>query len=843
MAASGTVGILRALLTADASSFQKTMKQSADAATGFGKSVNQLGTTATKVGGQLNRLEASFRGDKLLSTANNLTRAITNLGGASRLTAQEQEKVNRQLTVAIEKYRVMGQQAPKAMIDLEAATRKTGTAAGFLNTQMVAIGSAIGSFVGNLATRGISAVVNLGTAALESAGQIADMSKRLGISAQAVQGFQFAAEQSGTTIDAFGTAINKLNIHLAEGNKSTIGALEGLGLELTKLRQMKPEDAFLAVADALAEISDPMERARLGAELLGKGFADISPAIQNDLRKIAASASKMSDETVEALDKAGDALDQLKRDATIVAGSVVGFFYSMGSAALDFAAKATEAKTKGQEFEEVAARIRQSQSTPDLPAAPGLPTLPALGGGTHREATAQEIAQTERQAEALSRAAAAQQKWNEARAKEREAIEAASQGMTYWLAGMKTAPAAIESIGSSLTSDFLPAMQMSTDAVMAFATQGQDSLLKFEKTIVSQNVSGASKQLLTFWRDELPDVAKDAFEGMTRGMSYAMADMLTFTQGFKDGFLNIWRSIQAAFSNILASMLQEFISGFLKRMFAAMAGRSAAGGIGGGLIGGGLGSLFGGGAASAAAFGAAPAVGTAAGAAGMASLGWTVGAPTTAAGGGMAAAMAAFATNPFTIAAAGGLALGLGIWKKGWFRGGQEGIAVNPARDRFLRQFGPPGTGEGSGFHTLAALLTQLTGQPGGGALFAALTSADTMKEFTSASTRILTLLQRKGVAVPAPSGAGRIAPPANPLPALAAATRSASAAPVPVATVATPVPGAGGLASAPVTMNVTIQAWDRADMADAFRTEIIPRFKDALQFNQSGLRTAVAGV
>jgi hypothetical protein len=31
--------------------------------------------------------------------------------------------------------------------------------------------------------------------------------------------------------------------------------------------------------------------------------------------------------------------------------------------------------------------------------------------------------------------------------------------------------------------------------------------------------------------------------------------------------------------------------------------------------------------------------------------------------------------------------------------------------------------------------------------------------------------------------------------------------------------------------------------MADAFRTEIIPRFKDALQFNQSGLRTAVAGV
>src|SRR5262245_16061948 len=105
MPASGTVGILRALLTADASAYQKTMKSSAEATRPVGSSVAKVGDTAQKVTPQLTRMEKAFAGDKLLYSANNLTRAITNIGGASKLTAQEQEKVNRQLTTAIEKYR------------------------------------------------------------------------------------------------------------------------------------------------------------------------------------------------------------------------------------------------------------------------------------------------------------------------------------------------------------------------------------------------------------------------------------------------------------------------------------------------------------------------------------------------------------------------------------------------------------------------------------------------------------------------------------------------------------------------------------------------------------------
>ena len=50
-----------------------------------------------------------------------MTKAITEIGGATALTAKEQAQVNAKLAEAIEKYKVLGQVAPKEMQDLEKA--------------------------------------------------------------------------------------------------------------------------------------------------------------------------------------------------------------------------------------------------------------------------------------------------------------------------------------------------------------------------------------------------------------------------------------------------------------------------------------------------------------------------------------------------------------------------------------------------------------------------------------------------------------------------------------------------------------------------------------------------
>lgn len=101
-----------------------------------------------------------------------------------------------------------------------------------------------------------------------------------------------------------------------------------------------------------------------------------------------------------------------------------------------------------------------------------------------------------------------------------------------------------------------------------------------------------------------------------------------------------------------------------------------------------------------------------------------------------------------------GSLLSFGIEKLGGalgnlFSGGEEAKVVNPARDQFLSQFGGAGTGAGSGFGALAARLTDITGQHGGGQLFQALTSADTDAEFQSAKGGIEeTLAQHGGITI-----------------------------------------------------------------------------------------------
>jgi hypothetical protein len=110
-------------------------------------------------------------------------------------------------------------------------------------------------------------------------------------------------------------------------------------------------------------------------------------------------------------------------------------------------------------------------------------------------------------------------------------------------------------------------------------------------------------------------------------------------------------------------------------------------------------------------------------------------------------ATAAAATGVGAIAAV----LAWGIAQQGWFRGGEEALHVNPARDEFFAQFArlDPQAG-GSGFRGLAWLLHELGLQDELGArygtvdqpvaadrLHAALRAADTRAAFQAATDAI----------------------------------------------------------------------------------------------------------
>jgi hypothetical protein len=91
----------------------------------------------------------------------------------------------------------------------------------------------------------------------------------------------------------------------------------------------------------------------------------------------------------------------------------------------------------------------------------------------------------------------------------------------------------------------------------------------------------------------------------------------------------------------------------------------------------------------------------------------------------------------------------------GWVGGGEEGTQVNPARNQFLSQFGPAGTGEGSGFWNLGLALEGAVGFSQAQALHQAMQAADTMAEFNAAIAAINAALGGGGGGAPSFPGGG----------------------------------------------------------------------------------------
>ena len=109
---------------------------------------------------------------------------------------------------------------------------------------------------------------------------IDDMSQRTGASAEALSQLAYAAGQSGTDIGTVEKSIRKLGktvTEAADGSQGAADALSAIGLSAAELSTMTPEQQLQAVADGLANITDPGEKAARAMDILGKSGADMIP--------------------------------------------------------------------------------------------------------------------------------------------------------------------------------------------------------------------------------------------------------------------------------------------------------------------------------------------------------------------------------------------------------------------------------------------------------------------------------------------------------------------------------------------------------------------------------------
>ncbi len=193
----------------------------------------------------------------------------------------------------------------KRMREMEARAKKFGVVAG-----AAAAGAAVA----------ISAGVK---SAIDYADQLNDMNQRLGVSAEALSGWAYAAKQSGTDIDALGIGLKKLAKNMAEAldPRGQQGKLfEALGVSVVdaqgKLRDV--ESVLPEIASKFKELDNATQESALAMDLFGKSGTDLLEFLNNGGDGIASLRDRarelgveLDGNTLQSADKFNDTLGDI----------------------------------------------------------------------------------------------------------------------------------------------------------------------------------------------------------------------------------------------------------------------------------------------------------------------------------------------------------------------------------------------------------------------------------------------------------------------------------------------------------------------------------------------------
>lgn len=165
-----------------------------------------------------------------------------------------------------------------------------------------------------------------------------DVADRTGVAASKLSELSFAANQSGTSIGAVEKGLNKMAKVLYsadEESKNAVDSLGDLGLNIKALRDMKPDQQFEAIADALSRVEDPSKRSALAMQIFGGAGAELLPLLAGGSKGLADMAAEahrlgvaLDDDAIEAAAGLDDAMvafwDTVKGVTVSIGAAVAG---------------------------------------------------------------------------------------------------------------------------------------------------------------------------------------------------------------------------------------------------------------------------------------------------------------------------------------------------------------------------------------------------------------------------------------------------------------------------------------------------------------------------------------
>lgn len=139
----------------------------------------------------------------------------------------------------------------------------------------------------------------------------------LGVATEAFGGLSYAASLSGVDSEQFGAAMQRLarmTGDAANGSKTAIDAFARVGISLSDLKGMAPDQVFMKTADAIKAMESPAEAASAGFGLLGRSGAAMMPFLQTGSESMRA-LSKEAQDLGAVVDNVGSARVEAMNDS------------------------------------------------------------------------------------------------------------------------------------------------------------------------------------------------------------------------------------------------------------------------------------------------------------------------------------------------------------------------------------------------------------------------------------------------------------------------------------------------------------------------------------------------
>jgi len=187
--------------------------------------------------------------------------------------------------------------------------------------------------IGNVISGVVSQVGTFVSRISQSFDQFNDLSARVGISVEALQGYSLAAKLAGVDTEAFGAAVQRLAVTIG---KATPGdnldkSLRAINLSVAELRGLAPEQQFSVIGAAISELPTAADRAAAAVAVFGKQGAALAPLFREgaaSIEELRARADRLGiivDQTqLNSIGAMNDAFDLARASVDGIAGQVLG---------------------------------------------------------------------------------------------------------------------------------------------------------------------------------------------------------------------------------------------------------------------------------------------------------------------------------------------------------------------------------------------------------------------------------------------------------------------------------------------------------------------------------------